>query len=141
MRASSLLAFKCCFFAAICTMPSCALYDSYMMAKFDGHEYHMIAQIRTDSELAKLKCNSVEISRNNVVALNTKAKQLSNYSEFIPHNENTRQLSDNLYKLTDSTLTFYNNNANVSETFCKLKFDQITRAATTIQEVVGKRPR
>ena len=69
------------------------------------------------------------------------AIELRNFSQNIPRNDDTTKLASNLVELTKQGKELYVKNPNVSETFCKLKLQQINRSAEVAQKVIGKKPR
>ena len=122
-------------------LSGCAAVDSFFMARYDNIEYYLINKISTVSELGKKDCNEIQLSRLNFNILYSTSYELKNYSQFIPRNEETVKMSVSINELIKQGKDMYDNNNALSETFCKLKLDQINRAATTAQKVIGNKPR
>ncbi len=123
------------------TLSGCALIDAYLMAKYDTTEYSLVNRIKTQADLAVDDCKDVAKSKQNADNLYVTAVELRNFSVNIPRNEDTAKLAGNLVELTKQGKEQYVKNPNVSETFCKLKLQQISRSAEVAQKVIGKKPR
>jgi uncharacterized protein YeeX (DUF496 family) len=122
-------------------LPGCALWDAYFMAGYDNVEYALVNKVRTFSELAIEDCDNEEKTKANVARIHGYALELKNFTQYIPNNEDANKLGNNLFQLTSQTKDHYAKNSNVSQSFCKLKLQQINRNAETIQKVIGKKPR
>jgi uncharacterized protein YcbK (DUF882 family) len=122
-------------------LSGCALIDAYLMAGYDTTEYALINRIKTQSELYVEDCKDANKSKQNADNLYATAVELKNFSTNIPRNEDTTKLAINLVDLTKQGKEQYVKNSNVSETFCKLKLQQIGRSAEVAQKVIGKKPR
>jgi len=123
------------------TLSGCALWDAYMMAGYDTTEYALVNRIKTQAELAIEDCKDAVKSKQNADNLYGTAVELKNFSTNIPRNEDTAKLAGNLVELTKQGKEQYVKNSNVSETFCKLKLQQIGRSAEVAQKVIGRKPR
>jgi len=123
------------------TLSGCALIDAYLMAGYDTTEYALVNRIKTQADLAVEDCKDVTKSKQNADNLYSTAVELKNFSTNIPRNEDTAKLAGNLVELTKQGKEQYVKNPNVSETFCKLKLQQIGRSAEVAQKVIGKKPR
>jgi hypothetical protein len=122
-------------------LPGCAVWDAYFMAGYDNVEYALVNKVRTFSELAVEDCSDVEKTKVNVARIHGYALELKNFTQYIPNNEDANKLGNNLFQLTTQTKDHYAKNSIVSESFCKMKLQQINRNAETIQKVIGKKPR
>jgi hypothetical protein len=122
-------------------LPGCAVWDAYFMAGYDNVEYALVNKVRTFSELAVEECNDIEKTKSNVTKIHSYAVELKNFTQYIPDNEDANKLGNNLFQLTTQTKDHYAKNPTVSESFCKLKLQQINRTAETIQKVIGSKPR
>jgi hypothetical protein len=122
-------------------LSGCALIDAYLMAGYDTTEYALVNRIKTQADLAVEDCKDVTKSKQNADNLYITAVELKNFSTNIPRNEDTAKLAGNLVELTKQGKEQYVKNPNVSETFCKLKLQQIGRSAEVAQKVIGKKPR
>jgi hypothetical protein len=125
----------------VSSLSGCALIDAYLMAGYDSNEYAMVNKIRTKAELSVEDCKDPTKSKQNADDLYNTAIELRNFSVNIPRNEDTAKLAGNLVELTKQGKEQYVKNPNVSETFCKLKLQQIGRSAEVAQKVIGKKPR
>jgi len=123
------------------TLSGCTLFDAYFMANFDSTEYALVNKIQTDSELAISDCSNQVKSKENTIKIYNTAVELKNYTQYIPNNNDANKLAGNLVELTTQGKDLYAKNTPVSETFCKLKLQQINRTSKTIQEVIGNKPR
>lgn len=125
----------------VVVLPGCALWDAYFMAGYDNVEYALVNKVRTFSELAVEECDNEERTKANVARIHGYAVELKNFTQYIPDNEDANKLGNNLFQLTSQTRDHYAKNTNVSQSFCKLKLQQINRNAETIQKVIGSKPR
>jgi len=125
----------------ISSLSGCALIDAYLMAGYDSNEYAMVNKVRTKAELSVEDCKDPIKSKQNADNLYVTAVELKNFATNIPRNEDTAKLAGNLVELTKQGKEQYVKNPNVSETFCKLKLQQIGRSAEVAQKVIGKKPR
>lgn len=116
------------------------LYDSYFMAKYDNVEYALTNKLRTMSQLGVETCKDYTTSKNNFNDLYTTAIELQNFSQYVPRNVDTQKITGNLVELTKQGKEMYTKET-VSETFCKLKMQQINRASEVAQKVIGSKPR
>jgi hypothetical protein len=123
------------------SLSGCALIDAYLMAGYDTTEYALVNRIKTQAELAVDDCKDAVKSKQNADNLYVTAVELKNFATNIPRNEDTAKLAGNLVELTKQGKEQYVKNPNVSETFCKLKLQQIGRSAEVAQKVIGKKPR
>ena len=123
------------------SLSGCALIDAYLMAGYDTTEYALVNRIKTQAELAVDDCKDAVKSKQNADNLYVTAVELKNFATNIPRNEDTAKLAGNLVELTKQGKEQYVKNSNVSETFCKLKLQQIGRSAEVAQKVIGKKPR
>jgi len=123
------------------SLSGCALWDAYMMAGYDTTEYALVNRIKTQADLYAEDCKDSNKSKQNADNLYITAVELKNFSTNIPRNEDTTKLANNLVELTKQGKEAYVKNPNVSETFCKLKLQQIGRSAEVAQKVIGKKPR
>jgi hypothetical protein len=111
------------------------------MAGYDTTEYALVNRIKTKSDLSIEDCKDQIKSKQNADILYFTAVELKNFSTNIPRNEDTSKLAGNLVELTKQGKEQYAKDSNVSETFCKLKLQQISRSAEVAQKVIGKKPR
>jgi hypothetical protein len=126
--------------SAAVTLTGCAAIDAYFMSKYDNNEYALINKIRTLSEIYAKDCSYNDLSSRNFNTIYNISTELSNYSEYLPRNKEAVNISQNILALAKQGTDLYSNGT-PSEGFCKLKLQQINRAATTAQQVIGKKPR
>ena len=123
------------------SLSGCALFDAYFMAGYDTTEYALVNKIKTKAELSVDDCKDQKVSKQNMNDLYFIAVEMRNFSENIPRNVDTAKLAGNLVELTKQGKDLYAKDSTVSETFCKLKLQQIGRSAEVAQKVIGKKPR
>ena len=115
-------------------LSGCAVYetikDSLLMAPYDNNEYMLITKVRTIAKLGSCDVNSVN-------DLYSVSLELKNYSEYLPHNQKTVDMNENLFKLVDEL----HNKKDPSPAYCTAKLNIIGSSAETIQKSVGARPR
>ena len=130
---------------ALLILPGCStitgFYERFTIAPFDASEYTQITQIRTASTLAIPACYDLNASTENAHVIHSAAFGLKNYSQYIPNNEQTYQLVEKLYVMTEEFNNRYSKNDPVNKTYCELKLKSISSSAETIQRVIGKRPK
>jgi hypothetical protein len=114
--------------------------DAFLM-KFDTNEYKLITDIRTTAELAKSSCSDQIISKNNVQQLYNMSVTLKNYAEHLPHNKPITHSSGELNEIISGFNQQYQSNQKVSEFFCQIKMDTISKNAITMQTMEGSKPR
>ncbi len=122
------------------TLSGCALIDAYLMAKYDTTEYALVNKIKTKAELSVDDCKDQIKSKDNADNLYSTAVEMRNFSQNIPRNEDTAKLAGNLVELAKQNKELYAKGP-VSETFCKLKLQQISRSADVAQKVIGRKPK
>ena len=125
----------------VTSLSGCALVDAYLMAKYDSTEYALVNKVKTKADLALEDCKDQEKSKVNADKLYFTAVEFKNFAQNIPRNEDTTKLAGNLVDLTKQGKDMYAKGTSVSETFCKLKFQQVSRSADVAQKVIGKKPR
>lgn len=125
---------------ALSLLSSCALVDAYRMARFDNNEYMLINTVRTQANLGARKCGTPEVVAE-VDAIWFKTVELRNYSESIPHNQETVTMTQELSEIVKGLSDRYHDTEPVSLNYCTLKFGNIEKSATIIQNVVGDKPR
>ena len=115
-------------------LSGCAVYqtvkDSLFMAPYDNNEYMLITKVRTIAKLGSCDVNSVN-------DLYSVSLELKNYSEYLPHNEKTVDMNENLFKLVEEL----QKKKDPSPAYCSAKLNIIGSSAETIQKSVGARPR
>ena len=127
--------------SAFVFLPGCAVWDAYFMANYDNVEYAITNKVRTFAQLAVEECNDYDKSKTNFNRIYGYGLELRNFTQYIPDNEEAAKLGSNIEELTKQAKDHYAKNITVSENFCKLKLQQITRSAETAQQVIGAKPR
>ena len=122
------------------SVQSLPVINSYFMAKFDNNEYMLINTVRTQANLGAAKCGTPEIVPV-VDNIYFKTIELRNYSQSIPHNEDTIKMSSELSEIVKGLSERYHGSEPVSLNYCTTKFSMIEKNAVTIQNVVGAKPR
>jgi len=122
------------------SLTSCALYDAYFMARFDNNEYALINRIRTEANLGAAKCGKPEVVAV-VDRLWYTAVEFKNYTQSIPHNEESTKMGSELAEIVKGFSDRYHGTEPVSMMYCTTKFSSIERNAVNIQNVIGKKPK
>ena len=117
------------------------IFNSFLVAKYDTNEYELINWIRTTAELSVETCDNNEVSKENFVTLYRSSLEFKNFTQYLRRNQDTHELSNDLYQLVDQGVELYATNDQVSQAFCELSLEQIIASATTIQQVLGDKPR
>jgi hypothetical protein len=118
----------------------CALINAYRMARFDNIEYALVNQIHTQAQLGVGTCGT-DLVYSQVDDMYFKSTELRNYSASIPRNEETVKMTVALHEIVKGLKDRYASDEDVSEKYCQLKFNNIEKATTTMQKVIGDKPR
>jgi len=118
-------------------LSGCSLWNAYTMAHFDNNEYQYASDLRTSADAAISECGDKEATQRNVRAVRLTANALANYTQYIPRNKESYDVSVSLTKITDEL----SGKKDVSEAYCKIKFKLIKTNAEKIQQVLGSKPR
>jgi len=103
---------------------------SILVANYDSNEYGLINKIRTYAEL-------YDCSKSNVDNLYELSVELKNFSQYLPRNDASFNLTTKL-----NTLIFQlHNKNNPNEVYCKEKLNNIVSSAEEIQRVIGRKPK
>jgi hypothetical protein len=100
----------------------------------------LINTVRTQANLGARKCGTPEVVAE-VDAIWAKTVELRNYSESIPRNQETVRMTQELSEIVKGLSDRYHGTEPVSLNYCTLKFGNIEKSATIIQNVVGDKPR
>ena len=125
---------------AVTALNGCALYNAYMMTKYDPNEYRIITEIRYDALQAKTYCDDTDTSRVNAVNLASKTHMFTLYSEHVPKNKDLITASTELDAIAQGLANQYTK-PTISAGFCRIKFGNVETAADYMQKVIGARPR
>jgi hypothetical protein len=126
---------------ALLLLSGCSTFNYFLVAKYDTNEYELINWIRTTAELSVETCDNNEVSKENFVTLYRSSLEFKNFTQYLRRNQDTHELSNDLYQLIDQGVELYATNDQVSQTFCELSLEQIIASAETIQQVLGDKPR
>lgn len=122
------------------SLTSCALWDAYMMAPYDGNEYMLITEIRATASVYRKQCDNPVLAPQNAQAISARTDLFEKYEELIPRNDNGFKASRALNEIAQGLNTAYLKGP-VSPVFCKLKYNNIEHSAELIQRVTAGRPR
>jgi hypothetical protein len=126
--------------ATIALLSSCSLIDAYRMARFDNNEYMMVNRIQTQAQLGVERCGTNQAA-NTANDIWFKSVELKNYSASRLRNQETITMTVALEEITRGLKDRYAGTDPVSTAYCKIKLNTIEKNATTIQAVIGARPR
>ena len=112
-------------------LTGCSTYNSIFMAEYDGNEYGLVNKVRTLAQLKRCDTYTLE-------DLYMSALELKNFSQYLPRNEKTIEMNNNLFTMIDE---LHNRQQPISTAFCNAKLKLIEVNAENIQSVTGKRPR
>jgi hypothetical protein len=122
-------------------LSGCSVFDAYFQARYDNFEYALANKMRIMSEIGIESCNDRESSKYTFEGLYFIAVELNSFSQYVPRNESTYKITNNLLELAKQGKELYVKNNDVSKTFCKLKLQQINRSAEMAQKIIGSKPR
>ena len=125
---------------SVFVLSNCAIYDAYVMARFDNNEYKLINDIRTKANLGAAKCGTADA----IVAVDDLYRttiEFKNYAEYIPHNEEVVRLSKEFSEMARTFSEHYHKTPRVSTPYCTIKFGNLEQNAVIVQNVVGRKPK
>ena len=103
---------------------------SLWMANYDSSEYSLVNKIRTQAIVGDCSSESVKNLYNTTL-------ELKNFTQYIPRNDATINLANQLYAIVDDL----HKRENPSPAYCRSKLNNIAKSAEEIQRVVGSKPR
>jgi hypothetical protein len=103
---------------------------SLWMADYDNNEYALVNRLRTEAILG-------DCSKESVKSMYFTSLELKNFSEYIPRNQATIDLTNKLNIIVEELYK----RENPSAVYCKAKLNTISKSAEEIQRVVGSKPR
>lgn len=127
--------------AAVTLLPGCAVWDAFFMTKYDPSEYKVIAEIRTEARQYKNDCENPVLAKTNAVHMANKTEFFMLFSEQVPNNNNVIAASKELHNIALGLADSYKKEKPPSVAFCKIKYGTLESNATTMQTIIGKRPR
>ena len=107
-------------------LSGCALW----MANYDSNEYSLVNKLRTLAIVGDCSSESVKSLYNTTL-------ELKNFAQYIPRNDATIGLANQLYSIVEEL----HKRENPSPAYCKTKLNTIAKSAEEIQRVVGSKPR
>ena len=113
------------------SLTGCSTIQSVFMAPYDGNEYGLINKVRTIAQMRS--CDAVSVKD-----LYSTSLELKNFSQYLPGNEKTVVMNNELYTMSEE---LYKKQQPIGQVYCDLKLKTIETNAETIQSVIGKRPR
>lgn len=113
---------------SICLMTGCSLW----VANYDTNEYILVNRIRTIAQTNK-NCDE-----NTVKNLYFTAKELNNFSQYLPRNQQSADLNKQLLALV---MELYDKEPPIGIVYCKAKLNIIEQSAEEIQKIIGNKPR
>lgn len=116
----------------VCLVTGCSSLKNVWVAQYDNNEYALVAKVRTIAQTAKT-CDVGTVSDLYFVT-----KELSNYSQYLPRNQQNNELNKDLLKLVKE---LYDKEPPIGQVYCKAKLNIIEKSAEQIQQVTGSNPR
>jgi hypothetical protein len=121
-------------FLSAILMSGCALWPS----QFDAQEQNAIVDLVVMSRFEL--CRTPEIATH-AHAINLRAEWLQVYSSSVPNNEKIQAMNTNMVEMTQDLAKRYQDDAAASRFFCESRMKNINKAARTMLDVSGRRPR
>lgn len=118
----------------------CTLADALLM-KYDPNEYLLISNIRSTAYMSKFTCNDQKQSKERAISIANKTLAFRQFVEYLPHNNKVISSSKDLDEIAQSLKNQYEKSNNVSNTFCKIKFQSIETSAENMQKAIGDKPK
>ena len=103
---------------------------SLWMASYDSTEYSLVNKVRTQAIVGDCSSESVKNLYNTTL-------ELKNFTQYIPRNDATINLANQLFVIVDDL----HKRENPSPAYCRSKLNNIAKSAEEIQRVVGSKPR
>jgi hypothetical protein len=107
-----------------------SIQSALFVAHYDNNEYGLVNKVRTDALLKN--CN-----KEGIQVMYEDALQLKNYSQYLPHNDVTIKMNNDLFTLVDEL----HQKDTFSPAYCALKLNTISKSAEKIQQAIGGEPR
>lgn len=118
------------------SLTSCAIVDSITMAHFDNNEYKIINKMRTTAQL--VECGNKDSIKDATNKLWFYSNELQNYSQYIPKNEKSYKMAQNLFEIVKG---LHDKNGEMGKLYCEEKFKVIQNTTENIQKATGNKPR
>ncbi len=110
-------------------------------AKFDSVEYSFVTQIRTISQLSRKHCDDMSYMRDKTQQMTELSLTLVHYSEHLPNNNPTYNMSKELFNIVEPMHNRYLTVSRVSKTYCEEKLETIMESTETMQQSMNRRSR
>ena len=107
-----------------------SIQSALFVAHYDNNEYGLVNKVRTDALLKN--CN-----KEGIQVMYEDALQLKNYSQYLPRNDVTIKMNNDLFTLVDEL----HQKDTFSPAYCALKLNTISKSAEKIQQAIGGEPR
>jgi hypothetical protein len=111
-------------------LSGCAAYNVFRTARYDDGEYTLINKVRTVAQLGK--CDTTSVNDLYVATL-----ELKNYSEYLPHNDKTISMTNNLFIIVEEL----NKKEDINSAYCQAKLNIVSTSAEEIQKINGSKNR
>jgi len=107
-----------------------SIQSALFVAHYDNNEYGLVNKVRTDALLKKCDKDGVQVMYEDSL-------QLKNYSQYLPYNDVTIKMNNDLFTLVDEL----HQKDTFSLAYCALKLNTISKSAERIQQAIGGEPR
>jgi hypothetical protein len=120
----------------VCLITGCSTVqdkvENIFAAGYDTNEYALVNKIRTIAQTAKT-CDEVTV--NNLYFI---TKELNNFSQYLPRNNQSIELNKDLLKIV---MELYDKEPPIGQVYCKAKLNILEKTAERIQQVTGSKSR
>jgi len=107
-----------------------SIQSALFVAHYDNNEYNLVNKVRTDALLKKCDKDGIQVMYEDSL-------QLKNYSQYLPYNDVTIKMNNDLFTLVDEL----HQKDTFSPAYCALKLNTISKSAERIQQAIGGEPR
>jgi len=107
-----------------------SIQSALFVAHYDNNEYGLVNKVRTDALLKKCDKDGIQVMYEDSL-------QLKNYSQYLPYNDVTIKMNNDLFTLVDEL----HQKDTFSPAYCALKLNTISKSAERIQQAIGGEPR
>ena len=107
-----------------------SIQSALFVAHYDNNEYGLVNKVRTDALLKKCDKDGIQVMYEDSL-------QLKNYSQYLPYNDVTIKMNNDLFTLVDEL----HQKDTLSPAYCALKLNTISKSAERIQQAIGGEPR
>jgi len=107
-----------------------SIQSALFVAHYDNNEYNLVNKVRTDALLKKCDKDGIQVMYEDSL-------QLKNYSQYLPYNDVTIKMNNDLFTLVDEL----HQKDTFSLAYCALKLNTISKSAERIQQAIGGEPR